>query len=151
MTLDEEDIQRVAERVVELLGTPYQPASGESAAGPVLARERPQPAPSGLVDAATLARMLGVDRSWVYAHAAQLGGIRLGGPQGRLRFDLARLTDRLCATPAGPPAPRPAGRRRPRRPPPAGACTTTNARPRISPQSKMAGRRTNAPGPTPGG
>jgi hypothetical protein len=151
MSLDEEDIQRVAERVVELLRTLYQPPPREGAAEPVLAREHSQPAPSGLVDAATLARMLRVDRSWVYAHAKQLGGIRLGGPQGRLRFDLARLTDQLSATPAGPPAPRRAGRRRPRRPPPSGACTATDTPPRIGAQTNMAGQRTNAPGPTPGG
>jgi hypothetical protein len=40
-----------------------------------------------LVDAATLAAMLPVERDWVYAHASQLGAIRLGGPAGRLRFD----------------------------------------------------------------
>jgi hypothetical protein len=39
------------------------------------------------VDAATLARALGVDRSFVYRHAAELGAVRIGGPQGRLRFD----------------------------------------------------------------
>ena len=31
-----------------------------------------------LVDAAVLARVLGVDREWVYEHADQLGAIRLG-------------------------------------------------------------------------
>jgi hypothetical protein len=147
MSLDEEDIQGIAERVVELLTAREQLAD----TGSVLARERPQPAPSGLVDAATLARALGIDRSWVYAHAARLGGIRLGGPQGRLRFDLATLGNRLAATPAGPPAPRPAGRRRPRRPPPTEACTSVGTPPKIGAQTNMAGRRVNAPGPTPGG
>lgn len=42
-----------------------------------------------LVDAATLARVLGVSRDCVYAHAVELGGQRIGaGPRGRLRFDL---------------------------------------------------------------
>jgi hypothetical protein len=42
-----------------------------------------------LVDATTLAEALGVDRSYVYAHAAELGAIRLGsGSKPRLRFDL---------------------------------------------------------------
>ncbi len=42
-----------------------------------------------LVDAKTLAIELGVTRDCVYAHAAELGGQRLGGgPRGRLRFDL---------------------------------------------------------------
>lgn len=47
-------------------------------------------APHGrLVDAATVARALGVSRDCVYAHAAELGGERIGdGPRGRLRFDL---------------------------------------------------------------
>jgi hypothetical protein len=44
-----------------------------------------------LVDAATLADALGVSRDCVYAHAAELGGERIGsGPRGRLRFDLDR-------------------------------------------------------------
>jgi hypothetical protein len=44
-----------------------------------------------LVDAATVADALGVSRDCVYAHAAELGGERIGsGPRGRLRFDLDR-------------------------------------------------------------
>lgn len=43
------------------------------------------------VDAATLARRLGVTRGFVYEHADELGGARLGdGPRARLRFDLDR-------------------------------------------------------------
>lgn len=73
MPLDDADIERIAQRVAELL------------------RDRlPEPAnPAGpvrLVDAATLARTLGVRRDWVYAHAKDLGAVRLGGPHGRLRF-----------------------------------------------------------------
>ncbi len=42
-----------------------------------------------MVDAATLAEALGVDRSYIYAHAEELGAIRLGGgSKPRLRFDL---------------------------------------------------------------
>jgi hypothetical protein len=45
--------------------------------------------PHGLVDAATVAAALGVSRDYIYAHAAELGGQRIGnGPRGRLRFDL---------------------------------------------------------------
>lgn len=41
-----------------------------------------------LVGAAELARRLGVDRSWVYSHAIELGVMKLGdGPRARLRFD----------------------------------------------------------------
>jgi hypothetical protein len=47
-----------------------------------------------LVDAATLATALNVSRDWVYAHSAELGGIRIGpGNRGRLRFDLGRVLD----------------------------------------------------------
>ncbi|MEO8690871.1 MAG: hypothetical protein ABI611_21975 [Solirubrobacteraceae bacterium] len=72
MTLDAEDIDAVAARVVELL--------------------REQPAePRRYVDAATLARALGVEREWVYLRARELGALRLGdGPKARLRFDLER-------------------------------------------------------------
>lgn len=44
----------------------------------------------GLVDAATLARELGVSRQFVYDHAEELGGLRFGsGRRPRLRFELA--------------------------------------------------------------
>jgi hypothetical protein len=46
-------------------------------------------------DAAEVARILAVERDWVYAHAHQLGAIRLGGPNGRLRFDLHQLEQTL--------------------------------------------------------
>lgn len=71
-------VEAIARRVVELL-------RGEEAG------ERP----ARLVDAATLARELGVEREWVYAHAEQLGAVRLGGPNGRLRFDRHEVGKRL--------------------------------------------------------
>lgn len=77
MSLDTEDIERIARRVAELI---------EGAAGGIPAR---------YVDAAALARTLGVERSWVYAHADELGAVRLGGPGGRLRFDLEDVRQRL--------------------------------------------------------
>jgi hypothetical protein len=94
MTLDDEDIERIVQRV-----------------GEVLASLHAQPAPQ-YVDAADLARMLGVDREWVYAHARRLGAIRLGGPGGRLRFDVRQVADALAAP---GPAARPARRRPSRR------------------------------------
>jgi hypothetical protein len=57
-------------------------------------------APARLADAAAVAEALGVDREWVYAHANDLGAIRLGGPHGRLRFDLQVVRERLGDTPA---------------------------------------------------
>lgn len=57
----------------------------------------------GLVDAQAVADALGVSRSTVYDHAADLGGLRLGdGPRARLRFDLHDARRRWTAT--APPA-----------------------------------------------
>ena len=54
------------------------------------------PAPARFVDAATLARILGVSRNTVYGRARELRAIRLGsGPRARLRFDLAEATAAL--------------------------------------------------------
>jgi hypothetical protein len=93
--LDAVDIERIAERVVGLLAE----------------AERVTPvAPARFVDAATFARLLSVDREWVYAHAEQLGAVRLGGERGRLRFDLAALDQRLERV--GPTPTRSAGRAR---------------------------------------
>lgn len=77
MTLDSDDIEAIARRVLALL------------------HDELQAAPVRLVDAVTLARTLGVDRSWVYAHAKELKPIRIGGPRGRLRFDLNEVQRRL--------------------------------------------------------
>jgi hypothetical protein len=77
-SFDPELAETIARRVVELL-------RGKEA------EERP----ARLVDAATLARELGVEREWVYAHAEQLGAVRLGGPHGRLRFDRHEVGKRL--------------------------------------------------------
>jgi hypothetical protein len=45
----------------------------------------------GLVDARQLAKDLGVSLDYVYAHATELGAMRLGvGPKARIRFDLDR-------------------------------------------------------------
>jgi len=71
-----------------------------------------------MVDAATLAAELGVSRDFVYAHASELGGQRLGaGPRGRLRFDLAQALAAWASRPprtepSGPPTPIRAQRRR---------------------------------------
>ena len=70
--LDPQDVELIAARVISLLS-----ASAESSVR--------------LVDAKTLSELLGVTRAWVYAHAEELHAVRLGGPQGRLRFDLSRV------------------------------------------------------------
>lgn len=76
--LDAASVEAVARRVVELM-------RGEGSF-PV----------RGLVDAATLAAELGVTRSWVYEHRAELGAVRLGaGSKPRLRFDVQRAREVL--------------------------------------------------------
>jgi hypothetical protein len=73
-----------------------------------------------LVDAATLATALGVSRDFVYAHANELGGERIGsGPRGRLRFDLDQALAACAPKPTGeesPAPPKPAAKRRRRKP-----------------------------------
>jgi len=67
--LDPETVEKIARRVMELL------------------EQRGVQKPD-LVDAAELARRFGIERSWVYAHAIELGAIKLGnGAKPRLRFD----------------------------------------------------------------
>jgi hypothetical protein len=67
---------------------------------------------SPLVDAAELARQLGLSRATVYANADRLGAVRLGdGEKARLRFDpeAAKAALRAAAPPpavAPPPRPR---------------------------------------------
>jgi hypothetical protein len=69
--LDEAFVEALARRVVVLIRNESNP--------PVARR---------MVDAATLACELGVERSWVYAHRQELGGVQLGtGSKPRLRFD----------------------------------------------------------------
>jgi hypothetical protein len=76
MAIERGDIEQLAQRVAELL-------ADES----VESRQTGQ-----LVDAAAVARLLGVSRATVYAKADELGAIRIGnGKRARLRFDLARI------------------------------------------------------------
>lgn len=57
--------------------------------------------PDGLVDAEELSRLLGVSRDFVYRHAIELGGRRIGsGPRGRLRFDLGEAERALTCSPS---------------------------------------------------
>lgn len=96
MSLDRDDIEAIAQRVTQLLREPAPPRAVR------------------YVDAAHVARVLDVDPEWVYTHAHQLGAIRLGGPIGRLRFDLQQIERRLAQdheTPHHRPA-TPAPRRR---------------------------------------
>lgn len=78
-------------RTPELKLSPREQLLADTIAERVAALLTAEPAHCLLVDAATLATVLGVSRDCVYAHAAELGGERIGsGPRGRLRFDLDR-------------------------------------------------------------
>jgi hypothetical protein len=105
-TLDAASVEAVARRVVELMR-----------------REGASPSARRLVDAATLAAELGVERSWVYTHRDELGAVELGtGPKPRLRFDveaartvLARSMSRESQAPQTPVTATSSARRRRRR------------------------------------
>ena len=66
------------------------------------------PPGAGLMTAGQVATKLGVDRSWVYAHASELGVVRLGnGPRPRLRFDPALIAQRMVGRSGPTPTPAP--------------------------------------------
>jgi excisionase family DNA binding protein len=94
-----------------------------------------EPEPPELLTAEEAATYLRVTRSWVYEHAAELGGYRLLGDRGRWRFPRSRLlgADRpeTVARSAPPPA-----RARRRRPP--GSSSTVTLLP-ITPRLPRAG------------
>jgi hypothetical protein len=77
---DLELVEAIATRVAELVGA-----------------ERSESA--RYIKADELADLLNVERDWVYAHAKELGGIRLGGPRGRLRFDRVFIEERFRPAP----------------------------------------------------
>lgn len=75
--LDQASVEAVAHRVVELL--------------------RAEGVAAELIDAAEVARRFSVTRDYVYAHAEELGAVRLGsGTRARLRFDAVTVRDRLA-------------------------------------------------------
>jgi len=86
--LDPRTVEEIARRVVALL-------------------ERRGLGRRELVDAAELARRFGIERSWVYTHAIELGAVKLGnGAKPRLRFDpevAARVLRRVGEIPAADP------------------------------------------------
>lgn len=91
--LDEQTVEALATRVADLLANRIPPRQN-----PPGSREAEEGAAGRLLSAAQVAERWGVDRSWVYRHAEQLGAIRLGtGTRPRLRFDPHRVTDYLSA------------------------------------------------------
>lgn len=86
--LGPESVEKIARRVVELL-------------------EQRGLQQRELVDAAELARRFGIERSWVYSHAIELGAVKLGtGTKPRLRFDpeiASRVLRKVDGKPAADP------------------------------------------------
>ncbi len=103
MSLTPADIDAIAARVVELL------------------EERAPRFPrQGLVDVDAVAALLGVSHTWVYAHQAELGAVRLGGgPRPILRFDAAVVRDYVEGRRVAPAREQPTSRAGPRR----GSCS----------------------------
>jgi hypothetical protein len=107
-------IEQVAQRVAQLLRHESPPPADN--------QDDTRPRPARLLTADQLARHLGLNRAWVYEHAAELGAIQLGnGPRPRLRFDAQLAAQALQARrhrnepTAGveKPRPRPTRHRRP--------------------------------------
>lgn len=79
---------------------------------------RESPRTSDRVDAAELARQLGVGRGYVYEHKAELGAMPLTeGPKPRLRFDAEKIKETLAARAGQAQAAPPVAARSPRRAP----------------------------------
>jgi len=95
--LDPQTIEAIARRVVALLE-----------------KRHLQDGATELVDAVELARRFGIERSWVYSHAIELGAVKLGnGAKPRLRFDpavAARVLQKVGEASAAVPPTRPGER-----------------------------------------
>lgn len=79
-----------------ILSTGDVEAIADAIARKVVEIVRAHSATFGLVDARELAEELGVSTDYVYAHAVELGAMRLGsGPRARIRFDLDRARQAL--------------------------------------------------------
>jgi predicted DNA-binding transcriptional regulator AlpA len=66
-----------------------------------LLRVQDLPTARTLLTPAEVASRYGVSRTWVYAHAKELGAVRLGtGPKARLRFDADRVEEALAGNSA---------------------------------------------------
>jgi hypothetical protein len=80
VSLTADDVELVAQRAAELMRDELVALLGARAVAGT----------TGLVDALTVASALNVTRGFVYEHAAELGGRRIGaGPKAPWRFDLS--------------------------------------------------------------
>lgn len=86
--LHPESVERIALRVAVLLAR--------------RASQRQAPEEPQLLTASEVSQRYRVHRGWVYAHAEELGAIRIGdGERPRLRFDAAQVTRHFRRSPAG--------------------------------------------------
>jgi len=132
--LSPSDLETLAHRVAELLrSAPTAPAA---------------PPRQRLMTAAEVAQWWGIERSWVYAHAEQLGARKIGaGERPRLRFDPDEVSERIAGlngsqTGSGPGSARIAAN-------PRKHSLSRRRRAIVVGQNRTAGRRANAPGPAP--
>ena len=99
-TLTDADVEAIAQRVAEMLGSSTTAVSAP------------------MVDVRGLAAALGVGRDFVYEHAVELGGVKLtASPKAPWRFDVERarraMADRMAPAPrASSSTRRPGARRR---------------------------------------
>src|SRR3954451_18094981 len=98
LRLDPDDLEAIAERVVELLGRGAPPAANER-----------------WLSTAEVAAAFGRSPEWVRDHSSELGGRKIGGPRAPWRFP-ATCLDAVDRAPAVAEAPVPAQRRRVSRP-----------------------------------
>jgi hypothetical protein len=98
LSLDASGIELLAARIARLVAEQLAHAFPE-----------PSPPERRLLTASEVSQWWGVRRAWVYAHAAELGAVRIGdGERPRLRFDPERVEESLRspgsseATHAGP-------------------------------------------------
>jgi hypothetical protein len=92
--LDAQSVDDLAHRVADLVhqqrNEPARPTDGGTEEGEA----------GRLLSAAQVAALWGVDRSWVYDHADELGAMRLGtGARPRLRFSRDRVAAYLSPAP----------------------------------------------------
>lgn len=110
--------------------------------------DRPTAQPGRLMSAAEVAQWCGVDRSWVYAHADELGARRLGGGERpRLRFDPSEVSARIDTL--GVSGSCPGSRYVPIAGDARRDSLLRRRRASVVGQERAAGRRANAPGPAP--
>jgi hypothetical protein len=104
VVMDAASMERLVESVAEVLDERFEELFAElvPAVAEELARIQARPRPSAveeLVDAKTVAKHLGKQPSWVYAHADELRARKLGtGPKPRLAFSLADVDAAISCT-----------------------------------------------------